>query len=188
MTGRPGVVVVGATGILRPAVQTLATQGRSVLAIARDPAALADLAEELGPLVSTAAVDTRRPQVLARALASGRWAAAVAYGPAMSDDGWADLSAAVEGPVVHLLTSGVAAPESADRGGGHSAAGGATFDPNRLGPLPPHSVRLVLGWTTDGRWHTPSEVSAAAVATLANGSIGATSVLGQLRPWSARPA
>jgi hypothetical protein len=190
VAGRPAVVVVGATGIFRPAVRTLVTRGRSVLAIARDPARLAALTQELGPLVSTAAADTRQPQVLARTLASGRWTGALAYAPAMSDGGWVDLSEAVDGPIVQVWTSGVAAPGAGEPSDSDSSAHGARFDLSRLGPMAPHSVRLVLGWTTGGRWHTPSEVSAAVIATLdaAEAHQGATSVLGQLRPWSARPS
>ena len=45
--------------------------------------------------------------------------------------------------------------------------------------------RLVLGWR-GARWHTPAEVSAAALA-LALGA-GHEATLGAVRPWAARPA
>lgn len=161
-----------------------------MLAIARDPDRLVALTQELGPLVSTAAVDTRQPHLLARTLACGRWTCALAYAPAMSDGSWVDLSDAVDGRIVQVWTSGEAAPGAGEPDDGDSYADGATFDGSRIGPIAPRSVRLVLGWTSEGRWHTPSEVSAAAIATLdaAEGHQGSTSVLGQLRPWSTRPS
>jgi hypothetical protein len=52
-------------------------------------------------------------------------------------------------------------------------------------------VRLLLGWTHAGedgaaRWHTPAEISRAALA--ARGAAdGSERILGVLRPWGDRP-
>jgi hypothetical protein len=63
-------------------------------------------------------------------------------------------------------------------------------------PAPPWAgmpgvVALQLGWAAQGargsRWHTPEEVSAAAMGELAAPWAPRTVVLGSVRPWSARP-
>ncbi|NED87837.1 hypothetical protein G3I76_48120, partial [Streptomyces sp. SID11233] len=55
---------------------------------------------------------------------------------------------------------------------------------------PAGSRRLVLGWHSASgvtRWHTPEDISAAALALL-DAPAPADAVLGEVRPWSARPA
>ena len=126
------------------------------------------------------AVDAHDPLALARSLAGLRLAGAIAYDPAVADESWKVLARLVDGPVVRVLTSSAA-------------------DPSRSGlPTRQHLfTRLVLGWTDKGRWHTPDEVSAAAVALLRQAEADAArpgraptgdgAVLGRVRPWSQRP-
>ncbi len=79
---------------------------------------------------------------------------------------------------VLVLTSAAADP----------ALVGADFDLRALPPAPaPAWRRLILGWVQDGsvaRWHTPEEISAAAVRVLDSGF---EEMLGAVRPWHRRP-
>jgi hypothetical protein len=184
------VLVIGATGILGPAVQTLVERGTSVVAVARDATALAELVQTSdgngnGPSVTVRAVDARDAVALAGAVDGLSLAGAIGYGPAVSADSWTVLARLVDGPVVQVLTS-------------------SATDPSRP-PLPAPTrpfARLILGWTADGRWHTPAEVSAAAVHVLDDAATAAsraqrtpvqrnpgqeTPVLGRVRPWAERP-
>ncbi|WP_204045090.1 hypothetical protein [Acrocarpospora phusangensis] len=70
------------------------------------------------------------------------------------------------GRVVQVLTSAYAAPDA---------------PPAPLADQP----RLLLGWHPSKRWHTPEEISAAALRLTGHGD---ADVLGVTRPWDDRPA
>jgi hypothetical protein len=93
---------------------------------------------------------------------------------AVGDGSW-PLLAGLAGRVMVVATSRWAAPGA---------------------PAPPWAgmpgvMVLQLGWAAQGerdsRWHTPEEVSAAAMTELAAPWTPRTVVLGTVRPWSARP-
>lgn len=151
------VLVVGAGGILAPAARALAERGHDVTGVALSPDGIPDGVERL-------VGDAHDPALVA----TGRWDAAVAYLPAVGPRALAALDRVVDGPVVRVEVSAAADPVHGD-------------EP----VLPP--LTLLLGWNADGasaRWHTPSEVSAAAVAVLDDGQ---SRILGAVRPWSDRP-
>lgn len=219
MTSR--VLVVGGTGILRPAVDALLAAGREVTVLGRSPERLA----ALPPAVTGVVGDLGHPDALAAALAAAaggrpdRFTAGVAYLPAVTDlarSGPADrtglidrdrpaeptglaalrvLRGAVDGPLVAVLTSAVAAPPAADD---PAAVLGALVRRLVEAGTPAQDLRLlVLGWAVPTpapstpseppgpvRWHTPAEVSAAALAVLGD---PAPARLGVLRPWADRP-
>ena len=162
------VLVIGATGILRSAVESLIARGRAVVAVGRDRAELAVLAAACGPGVHPVPVDARVPADLAVALHGAKIDGALVYDPAVSRASCPVLSRLVDGPIVHLLTSAVAAPAAGSNAPCH--LDDAAIDPAAsAAPF----VRLVLGWTEQRRWHTPTEVSAAAIAMLDRVSAGA---------------
>jgi hypothetical protein len=165
MTATRTVLVIGATRILRPAVTGLATTGADVLAVARTASDLDLLAGEV-PAVVPVPCDALDVEALGAALAGHpRPAAGLCYLPGAEADVRRGLAALVDGPLVQLLPSAAAAPnaEPADVGG----------------PV------LQLGWTGDPpRWHSPDEISAAALAVL---STREDAVLGTVRPWTDRP-
>ena len=89
------------------------------------------------------------------------------------------LAARVSGRLIYVLTSewGALDADTAERD---------TWAPVGAGGL---TQRLTLGWThePDGaRWHTPEEVSRAALAALERGASETTR--GTLRPWSEYPS
>ena len=152
------VLVAGATGALRPAALRLAGGGLIVTGLARQ----VDL-----PGVTALETDWTDPAAVRDALAGRSFDAALLYCPTAAADSVAAMVGATTGRVVRLLTSAVAAPP---------------FD---LADLPPdRAVRLVLGWAPGPRWHTPEEVSRAALDVLRD---GADTVLGAIRPWADRP-
>ncbi len=229
------VLVVGGTGILRPAVDALLAAGREVTVLGRS----ADRLAALPPAAAGVLGDLDDPAALAAVLAAAstaagrpnRFGACLAYLPAVADltrsvpadpadgadrsddPGRADLAglaalralrAAVDGPLVAVLTSAVAAPPAAD----DPAAVLAALARRLADPATPAAdLRLLLlGWAgpTPGaskpaepsgaseaseapgpaRWHTPAEISAAALAVLRD---PAPARLGVLRPWADRP-
>ncbi|MGE6737182.1 hypothetical protein, partial [Streptomyces sp. NPDC059900] len=111
---------------------------------------------------------------------------AVVYAPAVPPGTVARLvRPVVAGPLVLLVTSEWAAP-------GRPGTDAGPWTPNAL-PAEARSGAagrlLVLGWHGEGRtarWHTPQEISAAALALL-DAPAGRDTALGALRPWSARP-
>jgi NAD(P)-dependent dehydrogenase (short-subunit alcohol dehydrogenase family) len=160
------VLVVGATGILRPATVSLAASGATVLAVARTRQDLERLADAT-PRVVPVVVDCLRPDAVAVALATTgrRPTSGLCYCPAADAAGRRGLAALVDGPLLQLLPSAWAEPGAAV--------------PDVGGPV------LQLGWTDDPpRWHSADEVSAAALDVLASGMDG---VLGRVRPWTDRP-
>lgn len=109
---------------------------------------------------------------------------ALLYCPAADPEVEQLLVAAVRQRVVRLVTSSAADP-----------AGDATTRMWTAGD--DREVVLLLGWTdaetghsgsakgtVRTRWHTPQEISAAAITVL-DGAPGRT--LGRVRPWSERP-
>ncbi|UQX88218.1 hypothetical protein M6D93_18305 [Jatrophihabitans telluris] len=174
------VLVLGATGILRPAVVRLVEDGRTVVGVARSAPELAELAAVLGPRLIPAAADYLDTQGLLRTLTAivASFSAAVVYAPVADDETLAVLRLLTDGPVVDLLVSEYAQP-----------APGADPAAFCLSELPARQAApwrsLLLGWTSEGRWHTPEEISAAAVEVLATGQ---DTLLGVVRPWSTRPA
>lgn len=150
------VVVVGAGGILAPAAAALAARGDEVTGIALSRAGIP---AGVVPL----AVDARE----AAAFDGAAWDAGIVYLPAVTEPSLAALASAVAGRLVRVEVS-------------------AAADPVHGEPHPQPDV-LLLGWADDdgaSRWHTPAEVSSAAVAVLDD---GAGRILGAVRPWDARP-
>lgn len=164
--------MVGGTGILAPAAAALARTGAQVTIVARgarnDPRAG----------LFGAPADVRDPAALARALdvaiaARGAFGLALAYAPWAPAPAQAALAARVPGLLVHVLTSEWAAP-------GRSRAERDAWAPDGAGT----TRRLTLGWRAGG-WHSPAEVSAAALALALGAAPEAT--LGAIRPWADRP-
>ncbi|MFF7331854.1 hypothetical protein [Streptomyces sp. NPDC008150] len=190
-----GVLVVGATRILRPAVRTLAARGARVTAVARDAAALDVLAREHEGRVRPLAADVTTADLgarLRRAAGPDGFSGAVVYAPTAPARTVVDVLRPLlpRGPLVLLLTSEWAAPAPH----GHARPAGPTaWTPDLLPPAlraRPACRPLVLGWRrrTDGaRWHTPEEISAAALELL-DTDAGTSAVLGTVRPWADRPA
>ncbi|MET4780572.1 hypothetical protein [Glaciihabitans sp. UYNi722] len=154
------VLVVGATGILRPTAERLVAAGHDVTGVARSISNM--------PLDAHAiAVDAQDPGALGAALGDRRWDSAVVYSPATSPESLELLRDAVRGTFVTVVTSAAAA--------------------SGLGNRPLRPGELVLGWypsPSGARWHTAREVSDAALQVLATNK---SRVLGVLSPWGDRP-
>lgn len=164
------VVVVGATRILRPAVERLVASATPVVGVARTRGDLTAMADGLGPGFTPLGVDATERAFAARIrVASG----VVAYAPATGEPVLQALRSVSAGPVVLVVTSGVAEPGPVDW---------------TVADLPPAPGvrRLVLGWA-QRRWHSPEEISSAALDLLAAES-DEDRVLGAVRPWQDRPA
>ena len=145
------VLVVGATRILRPVAIALAAAGDDVLGVARTRRDLDALAAEY-PGITGVPVDWSDRDRLAAALAGRRIRRAVLYCPGAPDATLRLIARTVTGAVVHVLPSAAATP---------GAAPVATR---------PRWRHLQLGWTGDPpRWHTPEEISAAALDVLRTG-------------------
>jgi hypothetical protein len=148
------VLVLGATGILAPAASLLAARGDHVIGVSR------------GGGGGTVAVDATDAAALATALADLSWDDAVVYARTVSTDSLAFVRTSTPGRCVVVRGSAAADPE--------------------LGALVVPPDTLQLGWTIDEphRWHTPGEVSDAALQVLSD---GLPATLGTVRPWSDRP-
>ncbi|KQZ85171.1 hypothetical protein ASD56_02045 [Microbacterium sp. Root166] len=148
------VLVIGATGILAPAAGVLRERGDEVIGMSRHGAD------------GTIAVDAQRCNELAATLADKRWDDALVYGRAVTDSSLGYLRAATPGRCVLVRTSAAADP-----------AHGILIVPRDT---------VQLGWTagSEHRWHTPEEVSEAALTALDDGD---PRTLGTVRPWSDRP-
>lgn len=152
------VLIVGASGILAPAASGLAARGETVTGVSRR-GAMPDGVEALH-------VDARDATALAAVLDGRRWTAAIVYGPTVDEATLPLIARAVE-RLVLVRTS-------------------AAADPVR-GELDVPAGVLQLGWQDDGdsvRWHTPVEVSAAALDVFDDGE---PRILGMVRPWERRP-
>lgn len=179
------VLVVGATGVLRPAALALDDRGEKVLALARPSSRLTELAASRRGIEAVPADlsdRTELPRILERYLPDGV-DLALLYSPAGDAEVGQLLAAVVRRRVVRLVTSSAADP-----------AGGAA--PREAADDDRQAV-LLLGWTDAAtgpisskrslggtRWHTPQEISAAALAVLDGAPAG---TLGRVRPWSERP-
>ena len=179
-------LVVGGAGILRPAALALLREGHAVTATARTQASLDSLGRAAEGCPGEAygiAGDYDRPGALALALASavaarGAFDLALVYAPGHAPLARAALAEHPPAIMVDILTSG------------HGAPGVGEGDRRRAARGPERSVRLLLGWVADPcstRWHTPEEVSAAALSA-SRAPDGSELVLGALRPWRDRPA
>jgi hypothetical protein len=183
---RACTLVVGATGILRPATLTLLAHGSRVLAVGRDQSRIDQLRSDTrGPSVELAivrhdAMAADFVDAIDAALDERGWqlAQAMLYAPATSTDLVSRLVERFDPLVVEILTSKTAEPPSAQ----HEWT---------IADLPharsPRHRRLVLGWTRiDGRpaWHTSDQISAAAMGAL---ELPGDRVLGTVHPWSDRP-
>jgi len=154
------VLIVGASGILAPAASALVERGVAVTGVGRR--------RPMPDGVTVMHVDAREILALDAALATRRWSRAIVYEPAVTTDTFRRIEAAIDGPVVLVRTSAAADP----------AHGEPVLTPSTL----------LLGWrATDGesaRWHTPDEVSDAALRVLDDGE---ARILGFVRPWDRRP-
>jgi hypothetical protein len=196
MASSQRVLLVGGTGILAPALRALIADGTPTVVVGRDGERVeAAAGGSLGPLVQPCIVDVTDARAWAAAVegvaAAGGVTDAVAYMPFAGADAWTALAGVVGRTLVPVLPSGAADP------------GGASI-PVPAAARSAASVHvLLLGWHGRGRgrtrWHTPEEVSAAALRALAGSGqrvaaaeLGVTGVdavytLGSLRPWSDRP-
>jgi saccharopine dehydrogenase-like NADP-dependent oxidoreductase len=153
------VLVVGASGILAPAAETLARRGVRVTGIGRS--------RSMPSAVEPILVDASDAVALAAVLGDRRWSAALVYDPAVSEASMRVITRAVSGEIVRVRTSAAADPA--------------------LGELHLPAHTLLLGWAEGEevtRWHRPDEVSEAALQVLADGE---PRVLGAVRPWGRRP-
>lgn len=178
------VLVTGASGTLRPAAASLLARGDEVLALGRSRARLRAALGD-APGLCTVAADWTDPSSLRAALDGVAVpAASLLYLPGAGEADGTLLRRAASGPGVELLTSSHSDPADAGRALARRRAEA------------PHLIHLLLGWHGDDagaptRWHTPEEISTAAVEALdaaARGRSGSDTVtLGELRPWSRRP-
>ncbi len=168
------LLIVGATGVLRPAALMCAGAGWTVLAVARRTDPLDELAAASGGRAIPVPFDVFDPAAVEAALASGPLAGgadqAVFYIAGEHDEtenAAVDLiGRAVTGNVVRILNSRWAPP------------GDLPLDNGRW-PRPPNRLHLLLGTKADGRtWHTPEEISAVALSVLRTGK---DRTLGELR-------
>jgi len=179
----PATLVIGATGILRPAAHHLLQHGVDVVAVGRDPArfdalreATADTPGTLIELPADAASRSFADELDALLLRDSTTLSDVlAYAPATTVAVLTALSVDGAIPTVEVVTSAVARPGGPDR-------------PWTLGDLPERPWRrLVLGWWyRDGvpTWHDADQISAAALA-VRDGT--GDHLLGSVTPWSDRP-
>ncbi|MFF6888487.1 hypothetical protein ACFY9F_35485 [Streptomyces sp. NPDC012421] len=184
------LLVVGATGTLLPAVHAATSRGDLVTAVTRSPIALRDLAHRTRGRVRPFVRDYEDPGLgaaLAEASRARPFTGALLYCPLASPLTVQALVDAVprNRPVVLLLTSAHAAPTA-------ETEEGPAWSPARLprDSRPSPGCRLlVLGWARGAgaaRWHTADEISAAALAVL-DAAAPRDAVLGEVRPWAARP-
>lgn len=188
---RPTVLLVGASGILKPAALYLLGDGLDVIGVGRSRPRLADLSQAVHNVTQSAALHVlqadARESVVAREverLVEQRRLSlegVVVYEPATSEPVVESLLELSECPVVEILTSRWARPTG--------------DEPWTLHDLPPVDPahrdrvrRLVVGWRRRNNissWHDAVQISAAALEALA---VPGDQVLGHLSPWSDRPA
>ncbi len=174
------VLLTAVTGMLEPAARTLLERGDRVLVVGRSAERVhAAFGAPAGLLVAEA--DWTDEAALARALSAHPPPdAALLYLPELASDAGAAVRSAAAG--VELLPSAYAGP----------ADDGAAL--RRWRQAHPGLRPLVLGWhaptarENEARWHTPREISTAAVSAL-DGPDQASSAptLGAVRPWTQHP-
>ncbi|QBI54043.1 Rossmann-fold NAD(P)-binding domain-containing protein [Streptomonospora litoralis] len=175
------VLVVGGTGMLRPAVHELLGSGARVVCVARRPERAAAGAPDAGELVQVAA-DWEQPRSLgeavARAARTGRFTEALLWVHTPYDE-------AVHRELDPVLSGNAAVVQ---------LWGSAGADPRRSRPdppryAPPRSYRsVVLGFADAARgtrWLTDREISDAALRALGDSTPEQTA--GRVEPWSDRP-
>ena len=173
------MLIVGATGVLLPAVHTYLGRGATVVAVARNRARLTGLALAGGERLLPVSLDVFEPAAVDGALASAPLRdgvdAAVLYVAGTDDDAEneavARLSQVVRGATLRILTSRWQPPPTAEPSSGRW-------------PRVADRWHLLLGHSSvpgadGGFWHTPQQISAAAVAALAGGR---DAVLGRSSP------
>jgi hypothetical protein len=172
------VLVVGGTGVLAPAVRTLAERGSAVSVVSRSSDA--SRPEVPAPPSELVVADVRDTVALGKALhravqLRGPITLTLAYQPFAPQPSWVMLADRTRGPLVALWVSAF-------------AARGAPLPPLHDGPQGSAEVRhLLLGWhsgPSGSRWHTPDEISEAALRVADERK---SAVLGRIRPWSSRP-
>lgn len=143
--------------MLRPAVDQLRAAGDEVVIVSRGPRA-----------DDAVAADATDATALSAALAEHRWDDAIVYAPAVSTSSLAFVRAATPGRCVLVRVTADADPA--------------------LGILVVPRDTVQLGWradaSADGPWHSPAQISSAALSALADGE---PRTLGAVRPWSDRP-
>ena len=189
---RPTVLVVGASGILKPAALYLLGDGLDVIGVARSRPRLAELAQAANNVTQSAALHVLQADAREIGLAGQverlidqrrlRLDAVLVYGPATTDAVVERLLLATDCPVELILTSRWADPTTA----GHEWS---------LSDLPEVEQkdrdrlrRLVLGWRRRNgisRWHDAVQISAAALDAI---TTSGDQLLGTVTPWSERPA
>jgi NAD(P)-dependent dehydrogenase (short-subunit alcohol dehydrogenase family) len=181
----PVTLVVGATGILRPAALSLLSHGSVVIAVGRDVDRLAELsaAAEAQPgqlrEVRTDATDPGFVDEIGAVLSEldRTLVSAVVYAPAISAESADEIMRRWNPRLVEILTSRWAEPTVLDR----------EWTVADLPRAPDLRHRLVLGWQrvqSRSAWHTPEQISAAALAAL---DLPGDRILGRVHPWSDRP-
>ena len=136
----PRVLIVGSSGILRPAAAALAADGAHVIGIS------------LTGGVGSIAVDARDSGALLAALDGQTWSEALVYRPAVSEESLAFLRAATSGRCVVVLTSDDADPAYGDVA------------------VPDDTLQLGWHTGDVQPWHSAVDVSDAALAVLADGA------------------
>lgn len=167
---RAGYVVVGSSGVLAPVGAALRSAGHPAAGISRGSRL------EQGDWDERVALDARDPDAVASWLATRDLLphTVFAYAPATSPEAFARLA---DGCEVAVLV--VPSAWSDPVGGDALAASWQLADDVRV---------LRLGWTGDpgsARWHTPEEISAAALALALDPA--SEEMLGRVRPWDERP-
>lgn len=193
-TARPGTIapapgtralVAGASGMLRAATLAIARSGWHVTAIARGEESLATMAAEAGAQgarLAPLALDLRdgaavRAQLGAASRAHGPFALTIAWLPAGADDALAALAEFTEGRFVHVLGCAAEDPDEPLASARHR------FESPAL-----HWQDVVLGFVPareGSRWLTNAEISSGLLTALVTGE--PRSIVGRVRPWSARP-
>ncbi|WP_052809871.1 Rossmann-fold NAD(P)-binding domain-containing protein [Streptomonospora alba] len=181
MTAPREVVVVGGTGMLRPAVHELLRTGARVVCVARRPERAERGAPDTGELVPVPA-DWAAPRELGEAVKGAvegrRVAEALLWVHTPFDEG-------VHAALVPLLSADATVVQ---------LWGSSGVDPRRSRPepthyAPPRSYRsVVLGFADTGRgtrWLTNQEISDAALRGLRDSE--PKQIAGRVEPWSDRP-
>jgi hypothetical protein len=168
-------------------VHTLGAEGYAVMAVSRSSDRLAVLANEspngASSRVMGIVADYANVPEFTRALQdtvalAGPFDACMFYGPDAPQAALAAAYRVVTGPFVLLLTSSFATPDRRQDRSTYPKPAGS--DAHRL-------HYLLLGWHRgehSTRWHTPAEVSVAALHVLDRRE---DNILGAIRPWVQRP-
>lgn len=174
-------LVVGGTGMLRKVSRTLALD-RPVAVVSRGGERLDSLVAK-SPSVIPVAVDWKRTRDLERALwkvtkETGAFALCVAWIHSDAAEAPTAVAPFVRGHFYHVLPCEAAGPKPPDPGRRERFA--------KFPDLAYHEV--VLGWVPEkggSRWLTNEEISRGVLTAIAWAK--ASTVVGKVAPWSARP-